>query len=364
MSIKDKGRSMDLYQKKSSAKAGMMPGSAVYIGELPPRPTQLLIHIYDSEGYQKLETFQPELIHLALAKEQHVWIDICGLADIQQIVHICSEFAIHPLITEDILNTHQRPKLDNIEDSLFFVCKLLDMPGNSLDYTSEQFSMVLKKNLLLSFRESNKYSFDPLYRRLSCGKEPRIRIQDSSFLSYLIMDYLIDGYFSFVEKSDQHLEYMENLLIKDPLLIHLKDLYTLKRRTSTLRKIIGPLRDLIHVLVMEHVYLIDRRNLLYYRDLLDHSTRLLESIDLQRETITGFLEMYMSNLNTRMNETIKVLTIFASLFIPLTFVAGIYGMNFEHMPELKWRYSYPLVLLIMLIIAMLMLYYFKRKRLI
>ncbi|KTC88097.1 MULTISPECIES: magnesium/cobalt transporter CorA [Legionella] len=355
---------MYLHKKKPSAKFGMPPGSLLYIGENPPNPTKLSIHIYDSDSYQNTESFEPELIHKALAKNQHVWIDVSGLADTQLITEICTEFDIHSLIIEDIFNTHQRPKLDELEDCLFFVFRLLNSPPTRVTYCTEQFCMVLKKNLLLTFRESNNYDLTPINQHLSSSTEPTTREQGSStYLSYLIIDNLVDSYFSFVESSDETLDSIENLLIKNPSSIHLPELYTLKRRTFTMRKIIAPLRDIIHVLVLENKFSFNPKNLLYYHDLLDHTSRLLESIDLQRETITGILEMYISTVNTRMNETIKVLTIFASLFIPLTFIAGIYGMNFVYMPELKWRYSYPAVLLVMLVIAILMIYYFKRKRL-
>ncbi|ARG99051.1 magnesium/cobalt transporter CorA [Legionella micdadei] len=350
------------YKRKSSAKAGMLPGTAVYVGKNPPATTHVSVHIYDAKSYKKLKTFQPELIRQALAKKQHVWVDVCGLADAQQITRICAEFSVHPLIIEDILNTDQRSKLDDLEDCLFIIFKLLDTPTHNLVYNVEQLSMVLKETLLLSFRETDRYDFAPIDRRLK-AKEPIIREQDSEYLCYMIMDCIIDDYFNFVEECEQILEKMENLLIKNPSAINLSELYAIKRRTMTLRKIIAPLHDIIHILVIDQKHLLNGKYLLYYRDLFDHTARLLESIDLQRETINGILEMYLSTLNTRMNETMKILTVFASLFIPLTFIAGIYGMNFVYMPELKWHYAYPAVLLIMLILAILMFCYFKRKRL-
>ncbi|KTD26259.1 MULTISPECIES: magnesium/cobalt transporter CorA [Legionella] len=353
---------MTPFKKKSSAKAGLLPGTAVYVGENPPVATQVSVHIYDAKSYKKLKTFQPELVRQALANKQHVWIDVYGLANTEQITRLCAEFAIHPLIIEDILNTRQRSKLDDLEDCLFIIFKMLDTPTHNLTYNIEQFSMVLKENLLLSFRESNRCDFTPLEKRLK-AKEPIIREQSSEYLGYMIMDCIIDNYFNFVEECEQILEKMENLLIKNPAAINLTNLYTMKRRTMTLRKVIAPLNDIVHILVIEQKHLLDVKYILYYRDLFDHTARLLESIDLQRETINGILEMYLSTLNTRMNETMKILTVFASLFIPLTFIAGIYGMNFVYMPELKWRYSYPAILFIMLILAMLMFYYFKRKRL-
>lgn len=351
------------HKSKASAKAGMLPGSAVYVGENPPLETKLLIHIYDKENYQKTDFFDPLLLHSALEKGQHIWIDVCGLADTKQITTLCKNFAIHPLIIEDILSTHQRPKLDDLGDTLFVVFKLLDPPKGQPRFKKEQFSMVLQKNLLITFRESENYDLNSLYKRLST-ETSLIGEQHCGYLSFLIIDRIIDDYFTLVEQGEDTLTAIEDLLIKDPPSISLNDLYTIKRRTMTLRKVIAPLRDILHRLAAQTNHLVAKEFLIYYEDLFDHSERLLDSLNLQREMITGILEIYLSTLNNRMNETMKVLTVFASLFIPLTFIVGIYGMNFVYMPELKWRYSYPAVLLFMLVLALCMIYYFKRKKLI
>lgn len=350
------------HKKDSSAKAGMLPGSAVYVGSNPPVETKIVTHIFDDTTYQKIEGFEPQLIHSALANNQYIWVDVTGLADVKQITQICAEFAMHPLIIEDIMSTKQRSKLDDFGDSLFITFKLFEKSTNPLNSSIEQFSMVMKEKLLLSFRESANYNFSSIYKNLA-SSHSILKEHGDGYLSYMIMDYIVDDFFNFVEESELILEDMENLLIKDPPSISLPNLYAIKRHTTTLRKIIAPLRDIINLLITEQVHLIDKKYLLYYHDLFDHSSRLLESLDLQREMITGILEIYLSTLNTRMNETMKVLTIFASLFIPLTFIAGVYGMNFVNMPELKWRYSYPAVLTLMLILALLMFYYFKRKKL-
>lgn len=353
---------MDSHKKKASAKIGMLPGSAIYVGENPPIKTRILTHIYDNHSYKRIEGLSLPAIQDALTANQCVWIDVSGLADSPQISELCAEFTIHPLFVEDILNTHQRAKLDEIDGGFFIVFNLLHSATHRLSYNVEQFSMVVKKNLLLTFRESEHYNFHPIYTSLS-AEHSLVREHGCDYLTHLLMDNIVDNYFNLVEEIEQALGNMEDLLIKNPQAISLSTLYTIKRHTMTLRKAITPLQDIVHLLLSEHGRFIDAKYRLYYRDLHDHCVRLLQSIDLQREMSSSILEIYLSTLNNRMNETMKVLTLFASLFIPLTFIAGIYGMNFVYMPELKWRYSYPLILGLMLVLAIIMLYYFKRKKL-
>ncbi len=350
------------HKKQASAKMGMLPGSAVYIGENAPLATQIVTHIYDQNTYHRYEGFDLKIINKALASHQQVWIDVAGLANTQEISAACAAFHIHPLHVEDILNTHQRPKLDVFTDYLFVVFKLLDIPDQHLTYSTEQFSLIIKRNILFTFRESGDFSFKDFYPRLSCARS-LIREQDANYLAYLIMDAIVDDYFNFVEQTSQVLEDMEDLLITRPESLSLSELYLIKRRTITLRKTIAPLKDILHLLLVDHFDLIDNKYQVYYQDLHDHSIRLLETIDLHREMTSGMLDIYLSTLNNRMNETMKILTLFASIFIPLTFIVGIYGMNFDYMPELRWRYGYPTVMAFMTVLVGFMLYSFKKKKL-
>lgn len=353
---------MHNHNQHASAKIGMLPGTIVYIGKHPPKPTYVKIHIYDSHTYQQLDVLNIQQIKDALAHGKHVWIDISGLADVVKISMLCGELKIHPLIVEDIVNTRQRPKLESFDHYLFMVFKLLSEPTTRLTYNTEQFSMLVKKNLLLTFRESNRYDLTPLYQRLT-SELSMIRQQGSDYLAYLIMDNVVDNYFNFVESSTHQLEKMEDLLIDDPEKISLKEIYTIKRNTLTLHKTIAPLRDIMHLLLEDPSRLIDPNYRLYYRDLHDHTIRLLESVDLHHEMTSNMLDIYLSTLNNNMSRTMKILTQFASIFIPLTFIAGVYGMNFEYMPELKLRYGYPMILGVMLALVIWMLFYFKRKKL-
>ncbi|KTD34353.1 cobalt/magnesium uptake transporter [Legionella moravica] len=353
---------MSNHKKHASSKTGLLPGTAVYVGEHPPKPTQINVHIYDTQSYKMLSTFHADKINSALNEGKHVWIDVAGLENSKEITKICSEYKIHPLVIEDLLNTRQRPKIDIIEDYLFIVFKLLETPKDQLTYSTEQFSLIIKQNLLITFRESQNYDLSPLYKRLS-AEHSLVREHGSDYLTYLIMDYIVDDFFNFVEETSTLLEKIEDQLIKKPETIELQSLYMTKRRTITLRKTIAPLRDIVHLLLTNDEGFINNRYNLYFRDLYDHCIRLVESIDLHREMSSSMLDIYLSTLNNRMNETMKILTMFASIFIPLTFIVGVYGMNFEFMPELGWRYGYPVVLTLMTILAISMLFYFKRKKL-
>lgn len=353
---------MKRYKKVASAKAGLLPGTAVYVGASPPKPTSIMVHIYDKHDYQMLNYFDVKKINEALVDGQHVWIDIAGLADSDLITQICKEYEIHPLVVEDLLNTRQRPKLDLVGDYLFIVFKLLEQATNQDPYIKEQFSLLIKKNLLLTFRESEGYDFSPLYKRLGAAQS-LVREHGVDYLSYLVLDYIVDGYFNFVEATGQLLEKIEDQLIKKPASVQLHSFYALKRSILTLRNIIAPLSDITHQLLVDSSTLINPRYTLYYRDLHDHCVRLVESIDLHREMSLNMLDIYLSSLNNHMSETMKILTLFASIFIPLTFITSVYGMNFKFMPGLDWHYSYATVWGFMIGLVFVMLYYFKRKNL-
>jgi magnesium transporter len=353
---------MHHHKKQASSKAGLLPGTAVYVGENPPQPTRVNVHIYDAKNYKVLTELNFQAINEALSQGMHIWIDVYGLADTDKITKLCLEYKIHPLVIEDLINTRQRPKLDVIDDYLFIVFKLLESPPDCLSYSSEQFSLIIKHNILITFRESDKYDLSSLYKRLS-AEHSLVREHSSDYLTYLVMDFIIDDYFNFVEATANLLEEIEDKLINKPESIELQSLYSIKRRTMTLRKTISPLRDIVHLLLLDDGGLINNRYNLYFRDLHDHCLRLVESIDLHREMTASMLDIYLSTINNRMSETMKILTLFASIFIPLTFIAGVYGMNFKFMPELSWRYGYPIVLTGMILLVVLMLYYFKRKKL-
>lgn len=353
---------MAKYKKNLSKKTNFHENLAFYIGKNKPRSTKVRIHIYDAKTYKMIEGFDTTVIKKALAARKNVWVDIVGLADNVEISRLCVELGIHILVVEDILHTGQRPKIDVFNDYLFIVLKLLDIPKPNLRYTTEQFSILIKKHLLLTFRETNIHNLTGLYQRLSDEKS-FIRTHACDFLTYLVMDNIVDDYFDFIDETTNRLEKLEDLLINKPEKLSLKELYAIKRQTLTLRKTLAPIRDVIHLILREHKQFIDKKYHIYYRDLYDHSIRLLETANLHHDMIAGMLDLHLSTMNNHMNESIKVLTLFASLFIPLSFITSVYGMNFKYMPELEWHYGYPGLLIFMLFLVIAMLYYFKRKKL-
>ena len=344
-------------------KVGLPPGSAVYVGNAPAKTTVLQAHFFDKSFYQCV--LEPSLndIKKAVNSNQQVWLDLHGLENIQLINALAEIFAIHPLVIEDILNTKQRPKLDILPDGLFIVFKLLKAHRESAINEEEQFSLIIKKNLLITFRETDSFKFTLQYDRLRI-EHSIIREHDVDYLMYLLIDSIVDNYLHVVDLAENDLNRMEEMIIHHTDKISLSHLYGIKRRNMTLRKTIAPLRDIVHLFLTNHTQLINPNYLIYYRDLHDHCLRLVELINLHHEMTTDMQEIYLSSLNTRMNETMKVLTLFASLFIPLTFISGVYGMNFHYMPELDWHYGYPAVLSFMATLAGGMLFYFRRKKLI
>ena len=354
---------MESHKRRYSSKKGLMPGTPIYIGTNPPKHSECHVYIYSGTTYQKYENFDMAIVNKAIEDGLHIWIDICGLADMAFIQGILKEFKIHPLCIEDIFNTKQRPKVDVIEDYLYIVVKLLKMKAQEdIALGTEQLSIIKKNNILISIRETEKYDFSPLYKKLQV--EPSLtRQKGSDYLIYLMLDTIIDDYFRFTEHTSDYLQEIEEELLEASKTVHVHDLYALKRQSIILRRTIAPIRDMIHLLISECRNHFMKTIELYLLDLHDHCIRLVEEVDMQREVIKSLLDMNLSIQNNLMNETMKTLTIFASLFIPLTFIAGVYGMNFKYMPELNWTYSYPVVLFIMFLIACAMLYHFKRKKL-
>lgn len=352
---------MKSHHSRVSSKHGLLPGSPVYIGSKKPNPTQIKAFRYNQAVFESLPDVNAAQIQQTIQDGYHIWLDVCGMAEEQLIVDLCQSLSLHPLMIEDILNTHQRPKLEVIGHYVYTVLKLINSEPKHFNYQTEQISLINCEQMIITVRESNRYKFEHLYQRFS-KEHALIHGQGSDFLMYLIIDAIVDDYFHYVEATADQLDDIENKLIFDSNQLNLQTLYTAKRRTTTLRKVISPLRDVVHLLLAEHTEQKQDPFHLYYRDLHDHCVRLLEQVDLHREISSNMLDIYLSIQNNRMNETMKVLTLFASIFIPLSFIASLYGMNFDYMPELKWRYGYPIILGLMTLVVIAMLAYFKRRR--
>jgi magnesium transporter len=288
-------------------------------------------------------------------------VNIAGLKDIEIIESVGRNFHIHPLVLEDILNTHQRPKFEEFTDYLFIVLKQLSFEMSTLTVNYEQISILVLKNFIFTFNEKPDDVFDPIRRRLQdCNG--RLRVRGADYLAYAIVDTVVDQYFTLQDSLDEVIESVEEQLLSNPTSKTLAKIQRLKRELVFVRKSISPTRELLSGMERSESDLIDEKTRPYLRDVYDHAIRVTEAVDSSRDLITGMLDIYLSSVSNKMNEVMKVLTVFASIFIPLTFIVGIYGMNFEYMPELKWRWAYPALWLVFAVITIGLLTYFKRKK--
>jgi len=344
---------------RSVGEPGLPPGTLVYVGRKRKKGVRISLLEYD-EGSFRSRTVR-DIAELKGAQDTAgvKWVDVVGIHDAEVVGRIGDLYGIHPLALEDLMNTRQRPKLDDLGDHLFTVLKMFYLKGDRVD--SEQLSLVLKGNTVISFQEREGDVFDPIRERLKENKG-RIRRMGADYLLYALMDAIIDNYFVILEWLGERVEELEERLISDPQHEHLESIYSLKHDLISLRRSIWPLREVIGSLQRQDSSLFSGEMRPFVGDLYDHSIQVIESVESYRDTLSGLTDIYMSAMSNRMNEVMKVLTIIATIFIPLTFIAGIYGMNFEYMPELGWYVGYPLVLIVMVAVVVSMLFYFKRKR--
>ncbi|MCJ7693106.1 MAG: magnesium/cobalt transporter CorA, partial [Sedimentisphaerales bacterium] len=289
------------------------------------------------------------------------WINIDGLHDIQVIEKIGKNFDFHPLILEDILNTGQRPKFEDFENYIFIVLKMLTYDDDEETIKSEQVSMILGHNFVISFQEIQGDVFENIRERIRTAKG-RIRKMSCDYLLYTLLDAIVDNYFAIMEKFGEKIESLEEQLVSDPDEKILQKIHSMKRELISLRKSVWPLRELVSGLQRSESELISEPTIIYFRDVYDHTIQVIDTVETFRDMVSGMLDIYLSSISNRMNAVMKVLTIIATIFIPLTFVAGIYGMNFKFMPELEWKWGYFIVLIIMAVAAAAMLIYFRRKK--
>jgi magnesium transporter len=345
---------------KVARKTGLAPGTVVYVGKKATK--DLFIDVFD---YNKDYLDEKKLKNIEEAftyenKETITWINVNGLNHVKEIEKLGKDFELHPLILEDITNTQQRPKLEEHEEYIFVVLKMLYFDKDQ-KLKFENISFIQGTNYVLSFQEADGDVFDAVRDRLRNSKG-RVRGNGSDYLLYALMDAIVDNYFNLMETMGDKIEELEEDLFSEKPnkdLIH--EIHGRKREILKIRRAVYPLREVVNHIDKVDPSLITEKTQLYLRDLYDHVIQVSESIDIQRELIWSLMDMHMTTISNRMNEVMKVLTIMATIFIPLTFIAGIYGMNFENIPELKFKYGYFVLWGVMVVIFLAMLYYFKRK---
>lgn len=344
-----------------SGKTGLSPGSLVHVGKKKTEKVKIHVMDYTENDFIEKDLKKIEESFEFKNKSSVTWINIDGIHDTEIMKKIGDYYGIHSLFLEDILNTDQRPKIEIQDDYMIVICKMLTFKKEDLKIDSEQISIILGKNFVISFQEKEGDLFDPIRERIRNGTG-RVRKMGADYLAYLLLDVTVDNYFKIIEQVGERLIEIEDKLIagnKKPLL---KEIYHLKRELLVLRKSVWPLREVINRMEKEETDLIKNKTDIFLRDLYEHTVHVIDELENFQYMISGIQDLQISTSNSKMNEIMKVLTIISTIFIPLTFIAGLYGMNFHFMPELTWKYGYFLVLEIMSIAAMGMLLYFKRKK--
>ena len=352
---------MPRFVKKTSKKAGMSPGVLIHTGEQKMGKATISIINYDRENLIEKELLSIDETYKHKDSPAVTWININGLHNVDIIEKVGQHFDIHPLTLEDIVSTGQRPKVEDFENYLYVVFKMLAFDAQAAHISSEQISLILGKHYLFSFQEQEGDVFDQVRQRIRQAKG-RIRRSGCDYLAYALTDAVVDHYFGVLEKLGEKIEDLEDELLKDPSAATLETIHKLKREMLYFRKQVWPLREVLNSLVKDQSHLIEETTQVFLRDVYDHTIQVIDTIESLRDLLSGLQDLYLSTINSRMNEVMKVLTIMATIFIPLTFIAGIYGMNFEFMPELKWKWSYPLLWGVLVAIFVSMLFWFKRKR--
>ena len=348
--------------KKRSQKAGLPPGTPVHIGERRSETTRITLFDYDEQRVEEKEITGAKECALVEDKSSVAWINVTGLHQVEVLEELNTCFGLHPLVLEDILNTDQRPKMEDYDDYLYIVLKTLSMAGNPGDEVeSDHISLILGKNYVLSFQEKESPLLEPIRERLRNGKG-RLRKMGPDYLIHAILDAIIDQYFVVLEKMGEKIEFLEEEVVTRPTTATLQVTHQLKREMIFLRKAVWPLREVIGSLERGESSLIKESMVIYLRDIYDHTIQVIDNIETFRDMLSGMMDIYLSSISNRMNEIMKVLTIIATIFIPLTFIVGLYGMNFKYMPELSSPWGYPSVLAFMLAVAVFMLIYFRRKK--
>ncbi len=352
---------MPRFIKKRSKKAGLPPGTLVHIGEKKTEKVRISIIDYDETNFEEKQIKRIEEGFPFKDKPTVTWINIDGIHDLEIIEKIGKYFDLHSLTLEDIVNTEQRPKIEDFEDYLFIVLKMLYYNEKADETQVEQVSLILGTNFVISFQEREGDVFNPIRERLRSGKG-RTRKMRADYLTYTLIDAIVDNYFISLEKLGEKIESMEEELVTNPTPETLQAIHHLKREMIFLRKSVWPLREVVNRLERGESTLINESTGVYLRDVYDHIIQVIDTIETSRDILSGTLDIYLSSVSNRMNQIMKVLTITATIFMPLTLIAGIYGMNFEYMPELGWRWGYPIVLLVMAALGISMFVYSRRKK--
>lgn len=347
--------------KRIRKKTGLPPGSIIYTGGEKLHSPEITLFKFNTEFYEERNATAGENLKLQVSEDTVTWININGVHDTELISKFENDFDIHSLLLEDIANVNQRPKIDSYGDYLFFSLKMLSYNNETKEVDNEQVSFVLGKNFLISFQEKPGDVFDNVRERIR-NNQGKVRHKQADYLCYTLIDLIVDYYFHIIEIIGDEIDELEDIILINPHQENLQAIQNNKKQLLLLRKAIFPLREAIYKLVKNEYQLVETKTVKYFNDVYDHTVQIIETIESQRDMNSGLKDIYLSGVSMQMNKIMQVLTLIATIFIPLTFIVGIYGMNFEYMPELSWRYGYFIIIGIMFTISVFLIIFFKKKR--
>lgn len=347
--------------KKRSIKSGMPPGSLIHIGEERTEAAVISVFDYDTDALEEKSFKNIEECLPFIDTTGVTWINVEGVHDVEIIRTLGEYFTFHPLVMEDIVNTVQRPKIEDYGEYLFIVIRMLQ-PQQGVDFSSEQLSIILGPNYLLTFQETTGGDvFDAVRERIRTSKG-KIRGLGADFLCYSLIDAIVDSYFSVLEQLGEHIIDVEEELTLTPGRETLHRISDLKKEIIFLRRAVWPLREAISFLERGDSHLLTDATKLYFRDIYDHTVQVMDTVETYRDLLAGMLDLYLSSISNRMNEVMKFLTVIGMIFLPLTFLVGVYGMNFKNMPELEWHYGYYYLWFLMILLSLGMIVFFRKKK--
>jgi magnesium transporter len=349
------------YTRRVREQAGQPPGTPLFIGKRRMEQVRISYMRYNESLHEEKEISSPRECAELCRSNDVVWINVEGIHDESVVEELGGLFGIHPLTMEDIVNTLQRPKFEDFGAYIYIILKMLYYSQDQRIMETEQVSVILGENFVITFQERPGDVFDPVRERIRDGRG-RIRKAGPDYLAYALADAVVDSYFLILESIGDQIEDVEDRVVLEPEPETVADIHRFKRAMLFMRRTVWPLREEIALLEKSGSKLVDDSTSVFLRNLYDHTIQVIDTIETYRDIISGMHDTYLSSVSNRMNEVMKVLTIIATIFIPLTFIAGIYGMNFRHMPELKWEFGYFATLGIMVIVALVMVLYFKRKK--
>lgn len=346
---------------KRKEQLGQAPGALIFVGDQKLEKSNIEVIEYDAENIEVVKNQPVDALNRFFTSNKISWINISGLHDTDLIHSVGDLCKLHPLLTEDVVNTSQRPKCEEFDEHLFFVLKMLRIDKASEQLRSEQLSLVVGKQYLITFQEDEQDVFKSVRDRL-LRPTTKIRHRNSDYLAYALMDAVVDNYIYIIEQFGEKVEALESEVMAATRPEQLDRIYSYKREINYLRKTIRPVRDLVRGYKDAESTLVHDETYSYINDLMDHVEHASEAIETYQVMLTDQLNLYQSAINNRLNDILRTLTIFSVVFIPLTFLAGIYGMNFKHFPELDYPFAYPVFWGVQIFIAVGMLFYFKRKK--